>query len=370
MRPEWAEFRLGLCLQLSFASLLVFTPSPLPPAPADEGIVDVTAHSVTLKGAPRVLHRDATTGAATGARLAACPPACLCAQSANAGKAPQASETRRPVPLPRAPASPCRCARCLTPCALYCASVLLLCTAPAVLYEVELDRGLPWLDALQQLEQHREAAAAPKGASQLPPVVLAASTLVDGDDGKGEQPDVKIEQQQQQEPEQVKQEQQQQEPEQVKQEQQQQQPEQVKQEQQQPGSSDSVHPRDAVVVACKAGKRLQAGAASDVGSTAEADAEEAGTEADAKRRKTAKGKQPVQRQKQEQGEEEEEAAVDLTGSTDSDGETAAAPAAGAAAAAGGAKPAAGKQLSGGGFFRARQEGINRQVGAALSAAWG
>ena len=44
-----------------------------PPPPADEGIVDVTAHSVTLKGEPRVLHRDATTGATTGGCMAALP---------------------------------------------------------------------------------------------------------------------------------------------------------------------------------------------------------------------------------------------------------------------------------------------------------
>jgi hypothetical protein len=37
--------------------------------PADEGIVDVRAHSVSLVGEPRVLHRDATSGAATGAPL-------------------------------------------------------------------------------------------------------------------------------------------------------------------------------------------------------------------------------------------------------------------------------------------------------------
>jgi hypothetical protein len=34
---------------------------------ADEGIVDIKANSVSLKGEPRVLHRDATTGATTGA---------------------------------------------------------------------------------------------------------------------------------------------------------------------------------------------------------------------------------------------------------------------------------------------------------------
>ena len=244
-------------------------------------------------------------------------------------------------------ASPCLSVLApITTLLLYCT-----CTAAAVLYEVELDRGLPWLDALKLLEQHREAAAAgpaaaPGGGDQLPPVVLAASTPVDAD-GEAEQQDVKIEQKQEQEPE--------------LEQQQQQQPEQLKQEQQQPGSSDSVQPGKGDVAGRKTGKRPQAGAASDVGSTADAGAE-AGTEADAKRRRIAKGKQPAQREK------EESAAVDLTGSTDSDDETAAPAAAkgphaatAAGAAAGGAKPVAGKQLSGGGFFRARQEGINRQV---------
>ncbi len=49
-------------------------PSPAPhmhtcgPLPAaDEGIMDIKAHSVALVGEPRVLRRDATTGASTGA---------------------------------------------------------------------------------------------------------------------------------------------------------------------------------------------------------------------------------------------------------------------------------------------------------------
>ena len=43
---------------------------PSPP-PTDEGIVDIKAHGVSLVGEPRVLHRDATTGATTGGGCAA-----------------------------------------------------------------------------------------------------------------------------------------------------------------------------------------------------------------------------------------------------------------------------------------------------------
>ena len=42
-------------------------PHARPPTPtrADEGVVDIKANAVTLKGEPRVLHRDAVSGAAT-----------------------------------------------------------------------------------------------------------------------------------------------------------------------------------------------------------------------------------------------------------------------------------------------------------------
>lgn len=40
------------------------------PVPADEGIMDIKAHSVALVGEPRVLRRDDVTGAATGGRKA------------------------------------------------------------------------------------------------------------------------------------------------------------------------------------------------------------------------------------------------------------------------------------------------------------
>ncbi|KAL4432432.1 hypothetical protein ABPG77_001731 [Micractinium sp. CCAP 211/92] len=89
----------------------------------DEGIMDIKAHSVALVGEPRVLRRDATTGAST------------------------------------------------------------------VIYEVELDRGLPWQDALQLLEAHQQkdalaaAGLASPVAAAAVPAVLASVPAPEGEGG-------------------------------------------------------------------------------------------------------------------------------------------------------------------------------------------
>lgn len=56
------------CFAACFSSSLCpDLPRPAFTCSADEGIVDVKAHTVCLVGEPRELHRDATTGATTGA---------------------------------------------------------------------------------------------------------------------------------------------------------------------------------------------------------------------------------------------------------------------------------------------------------------
>ena len=69
----------------------------------------------------------------------------------------------------------------------------------AVLYEVELDRGLPWADAAQMLEVQQELAARPGGAAGLSsPVGAAATKAVLASMPAPEEEDADAEQQQQQ----------------------------------------------------------------------------------------------------------------------------------------------------------------------------
>ncbi|EFN59033.1 hypothetical protein CHLNCDRAFT_137726 [Chlorella variabilis] len=303
----------------------------------DEGIVDIKAHGVSLVGEPRVLHRDATTGATT------------------------------------------------------------------VMYEVELDRGLPWQDAEQKLEEHRQALAlaeaglaAPGSGAAVPAVVASIPAPPDAGDGEQQQQQqqqLKEEEEQQEQQEGVRQEQQQEELERSQQPSggslpsKQQQPDEDEQKReaspggagaavkQEPEKGEAAKPESA---AMRRKKRQRRPGKQEATEPAAAEAERS----PAKRRRsngTAAGEEapPAAAAKSAAKQEEQQADADMIDLTLSDSE-------GDAKATGkkqgsddaevevveaaDATPAraGGKRRWESGFYRARQEGINRQVHVMLA----
>jgi hypothetical protein len=220
------------------------------------------------------------------------------------------------------------------------------------MYEVELDRGLPWKVAQQLLEEHQQQLALQEAGLTSPgacvPAVLASKPAPAADGQAPGSDPVQLEEEGQQQP--------------------QQQPEAVKleggtaagdeqavegeeQQQQQP-------------VPASAGKRQRqedGDTAAAGGSTGAAAAEEGGGPAKRSKLSPAATAQKKQKQQQQQMKSEEGDTIDLTRS-DSEGDAAKPGGSGSTPAAAvkpsGAKPRRWES----GFYRAKQEGINRQVG--------